>query len=352
MKVGIVMGTRPEIMKNYAIVKALRAADVPHAVLHTNQHVDAAMCGRIFEQMDYRPDAVFPGDYGIGAAVDWVRGQIRERGIDLVLVNGDTAAALVGAIAAVYSDVGLAHVEAGLRAFDRRMYEERNRIMVDAAAQYLFTYAQYQSDYLARIPDLRGRIVTVGNTTIDLIRDFADHIVPQRGGHYAYVTLHRKEFTDDRAAMIRVYGALNELSDDFDGMVFPMHPRTRHAMRRHGLSERLLNRVEVIEPIEPFRSLAYIRDAQVVINDSGCIQEEALLLASPCVTVRDNTERPETLAAGANLLAGFDGEAIAQAVSSQRSKKGSAFESVYGQPGAGERIVRALQTRYRSWIDY
>jgi UDP-N-acetylglucosamine 2-epimerase len=342
MKLAIVLGTRPEIMKNYAIVMALRRNRVPFVVLHTNQHVDAEMAHRVFEQMGYAPDAVFPESYRIGAAIDWVREQIRVHGVDRVLVNGDTAAALVGAVAALYSDVPLVHVEAGLRAFDGRMIEERNRIMVDAAAQVLFTYADYQAEYLRHMPEVRGRIETVGNTTVDLIHDFSDQLDAQRPGRYAYVTLHRKEFTDCRRTMVQVFGALNELAPAFDAMVFPMHPRTRGAMQGHRLGMGLLNRLDVVAPIEPIRSLAHIKHAQVVITDSGCIQEEALLFSSPCVTVRNNTERPETLVRDANIVSGFDIETIQRTVMSQRSRKGESFDAVYGGYGAGERIVASL----------
>ncbi|MFD3163649.1 non-hydrolyzing UDP-N-acetylglucosamine 2-epimerase [Herpetosiphon sp. NSE202] len=352
MKIGIVLGTRPEVMKNYAIVQALRAAEVPFVVLHTNQHHDHLLQAAIFGQMGYTPDEIFPGDYSIGAAIDWVRGQIQRHAIDLILVNGDTAAALVGAIAAVYSDVGLAHVEAGLRAFDKRMYEERNRIMVDGAAHYLFSYTQYQADYLAKIPDLRGRIFNIGNTTVDLIHDFAHELTPRRNDNYAYITLHRKEFTDSRELMEQVFSTINELALEFDAMIFPMHPRTRAAMEQYGLSMELLNRVQVIDPVEPFESLAYEKYANIIITDSGCIQEEAYIFGVPCVTVRDNTERPETIESGANVVTGFAPEAIVSAVRNQRAKKGQQFAAVYGERGVGQRIVACLQEHFRSWSDY
>ncbi|ABX05241.1 MAG TPA: UDP-N-acetylglucosamine 2-epimerase (non-hydrolyzing) [Herpetosiphon sp.] len=352
MNIGIVLGTRPEVMKNYAIVQALRAADLPFVVLHTNQHHDHLLQTAIFGQMGYMPDEVFPGNYSIGAAIDWVREQIRRHDIDLILVNGDTAAALVGAIAAVYSDVGLAHVEAGLRAFDKRMYEERNRIMVDGAAHYLFSYTQYQADYLAKIPDLRGRIFNIGNTTVDLIHDFAHELTPRRNDTYAYITLHRKEFTDSRELMQQVFSTINELAQEFDAMIFPMHPRTRAAMEHYGLSMDLLSRVQVLDPVEPFESLAYEKYANIIITDSGCIQEEAYIFGVPCVTVRENTERPETIDSGANVVTGFEPTAIIAAVRNQRAKKGQQFSPVYGERGVGQRIVATLQAHFRSWSDY
>lgn len=330
MNIGIVLGTRPEVMKNYAIVQALRAADLPFVVLHTNQHHDHLLQTSIFRQMGYMPDEIFPGNYSIGAAIDWVRERVHYHNIDLILVNGDTAAALVGAIAAVYSDVGLAHVEAGLRAFDKRMYEERNRIMVDGASHYLFSYTQYQANYLVKIPDLRGRIFNVGNTTVDLIHDFAHELTPRRADSYAYITLHRKEFTDSRKLMQQVFATINQLAQEFDAMIFPMHPRTRAAMELYGLSMDLLSRVQVLDPVEPFESLALEKYANVIITDSGCIQEEAYIFGVPCVTVRNNTERHETIDSGANVVTGFDPAAIIAAVCNQRARKGQQFTQIYG----------------------
>lgn len=352
MKVGIVIGTRPEVMKNYAIVRALREASIDFVVLHTNQHQDPLLREAIFARMGYAPDFIFPRPYSIGAAIDWTCELIRFCQLDLILVNGDTAAALVGAVAAVYSDVGLAHVEAGLRAFDNCMYEERNRIMVDSAAHYLFTYTQHQTEYLKKIPDLRGRIFNVGNTTIDLIQDFSAELVKLRTDTYAYITLHRKEFTDSRAKMVDVFTTLNTLADEFDAMIFPMHPRTRAAMRDYNLNPDILSRITVTDPVDPFMSLSYEKFADLIITDSGCIQEEAYIFGVPCVTVRDNTERPETIAAGANVLTGFSPAIIHDKVCSQRRCRNQQFPSVYGERGAGQRIVRTLQEHFENWHNY
>jgi UDP-N-acetylglucosamine 2-epimerase (non-hydrolysing) len=352
VKIGIVIGTRPEVMKNYAIVRALREAGLDFAVLHTNQHQDPLLREVMFSRMGYTPDFIFPRAYSMGAAIDWVCEIIRSQRIDLILVNGDTAASLVGAVAAIYSDTGLAHVEAGLRAFDDRMYEERNRIMVDSAAHYLFTYTQHHTEYLKKIPDLRGRIFNAGNTTIDLIHDFSAELVKPRSDTYAYITLHRKEFTDSCVRMVEVFTTLNALADEFDAMIFPMHPRTRAAMKNYGLSFDLLSRITVIDPVDPFMSLSYEKFAELIITDSGCIQEEAYIFGVPCVTVRDNTERPETVIAGANVLTGFSSETIRAQVCSQRRFGRRQFPSVYGDRGAGRRIVQILQEYFTNWRNY
>lgn len=352
MKIGIVIGTRPEVMKNYAIVKALREANLDFVVLHTNQHQDPLLREVVFAKMGYIPDFIYPYPYSIGAAIDWVCKIIRTQKIDLILVNGDTAASIVGAVAAVYSDVGLAHVEAGLRAYDNRMYEERNRIMVDSAAHYLFTYTQHHAEYLKKIPDLRGRIFNVGNTTVDLIHDFSAELVKPRTDAYAYITLHRKEFTDSRTRMVDVFTTLNALADEFDAMIFPMHPRTRAAMKNYGLSFDLLSRITVIDPVEPFTSLSYEKFASLIITDSGCIQEEAYIFGVPCVTVRNNTERPETIKAGANVLAGFSPVVIRDKICSQKILGQRLFPPVYGDRGVGNRVVQTLRQHFVNWRNY
>ncbi len=352
MKVAIVLGTRPEIIKNYAVVKALRKRNVEFEVIHTNQHHDYAMQGAIFEQMGYYPDRVLEGKYDIGKAIDWVRELVRTQNIDLLLANGDTAAALVAAIAAVYSDVGLAHIEAGLRSFDKAMYEERNRIMVDAAAHYLFAYTDYQAAYLDGIPDLRGRVFLVGNTTVDLLVDFDKQLFKPNINNYAYVTLHRKEFTDSKALMISVFETLNLLETKFSHIIFPMHPRTYDAMKRFNISSTLLDLVQVIKPVPPLKSLSYEKHAEIILTDSGCVQEEAYLFNVPCVTLRENTERHETILNNANVVSGFARNDILQAVEMQLAQKGKVFPPIYGSYGVGERIVDILCNHFENFRQY
>jgi UDP-N-acetylglucosamine 2-epimerase (non-hydrolysing) len=344
MSVAIVLGTRPEIMKNYSLVKALRGAGARYRVLHTNQHADYDMQGAFFAQMGYAADAVLPTAYAFGRAVDWVQQQLEDFAAKVVIVNGDTAAALVGAVAGIYAGVKVAHVEAGLRSLDRRMREERNRVMVDNGADYLFAYTDAERDYLRSSPDIRGEVFLSGNTTVDLIHDFADRLARPRPDRFAYVTLHRKEFTDHPLIMEQVFSTLAMLAEDLP-VVFPMHPRTRRAMQQHGLDWDCLGNVDVVGPLPAFDSLSYEKHAEVVITDSGCMQEEAYLFNVPCVTVRENTERHGTLVNGANILSGFEPRAILNAIDLQRSQPKMPFPDLYGTTGAGERIIATLSGR-------
>jgi UDP-N-acetylglucosamine 2-epimerase len=347
-RIGIVLGTRPEIIKNWSIVRAARARGVPYFILYTNQHRDLQMGGALFDEFGYGADRALDGDYALGRALDWIRECLAELRIDLVLVNGDTAAALVGTLAALYSDVGIAHVEAGLRSYDPEMYEERNRIMVDAAAHYLFTYTDREAQLLKERPDLRGRIFNVGNTTVDLIDAFAARLARPREGRFAYVTLHRKELTDRREAMVDVFTALAELSKELE-VIFPVHPRTRDAMRRYRVPPSVLGNVVVSEPLTAFASLSHIKYAAVVLTDSGCVQEEACILGTPCVTIRENTERSATIAVGANVLSGLRGERVVELARRQMVRCDRDWPTVYGAPGAGDRIVAILSRDFQSF---
>ena len=158
MKIAVVQGTRPEIIKNYSIVAALRKLQLPHAVFHTNQHSSEEMRDQIYAQLRYTPTHVLPGPYRLGTAINWLQSEYKREAITHVIVNGDTAAAVAGALSAMYSGIGVSHVEAGLRARDPVMLEERNRIMVDAIAILLFAYTDVERETLQGSPDIRGKI--------------------------------------------------------------------------------------------------------------------------------------------------------------------------------------------------
>jgi UDP-N-acetylglucosamine 2-epimerase len=343
MTVAVVQGTRPEILKNYSIVTALAAADVPYLVLHTNQHSSADMSARMYSDVGYRPDATLRKAYRFGTAVNWLQNAYAAHQVRHVIVNGDTAASLAGAVAAMYMDIGVSHVEAGLRSRDDRMLEERNRIMVDAIASHLFAYTEHERSLLAASPDVRGEIHVEGNTTVDLIHDFRHRIQPPPiDGHYLFLTLHRRELTDSRERLWNVATALNRIADTLCPIVFPLHPRTADAIRRFGIDRTLSRNIRPTAPLGIFASLSYQRQAALVLTDSGCIQEEAYILGTPCVTLRENTERHLTIAHGANRLTGFDAENIERAVTAAMSSARGPWPEIYGEIGAGRRIVALI----------
>jgi UDP-N-acetylglucosamine 2-epimerase (non-hydrolysing) len=340
MHIAIVQGTRPEIIKNYSIVKALDAAEVPYDVLHTNQHRSRLMCADIYAQMRYTPDFEMPGAYSLGRAIEWLQRCYRQRGVSHVIVNGDTAASIAGALAAIYMDIEVSHVEAGLRSRDIYMLEERNRIMVDTLAQKLFAYTALERDLLLGNPDVRGSVHLEGNTTVDVLDDFAyEFEEPPIDDPYLFVTMHRKEFTDSKTRMLAVLESLDALAADALRVIFSIHPRTSDVAARHEIALDDYEHVEFVRPMPIFESLAHQKHARAVLTDSGCIQEEAYLLGVPCITARENTERHLTLTHGANVLTGFEPAAIRSAVDAALASGHREWPDIYGLPGVGSRIV-------------
>ncbi len=342
MKIAVVQGTRPEIIKNYSIVAALKQAQLPHAVFHTNQHSSEEMRDQIYAQLRYTPTHVLPGPYRLGTAINWLQSEYEREGITHVIVNGDTAAAVAGALSAMYSGLGVSHIEAGLRARDRVMLEERNRIMVDAIASLLFAYTEYEQQTLQASLDIRGKVLVLGNTTVDVLADFRDQIevrpLPQP---YIYATLHRREFTSSIERMRLVFAALSEIASKHCPVILPLHPRTRDAVERLGMRGQM-RKISVIPSLQPFQSLCYQKHAVAVMTDSGCVQEEAYMLGVPCVTIRENTERKLTVANRANRVTGFDRGNILRAFEWASNLKHRAWPEIYGRPGVGRRIVACI----------
>jgi UDP-N-acetylglucosamine 2-epimerase len=346
-RIAVVQGTRPEIIKNYSFVKALRAAGLPFVVLHTNQHVADAMCGDVYADMGYAPDGRLPGDYRIGTAIDWLEREFRRGEVSHVVVNGDTAASLAGAVAALYAGLPSIHIEAGLRARDVHMLEERNRIMVDAVAELLFAYTSLEAGVLERSADVRGCVHLEGNTTVDLIHDFGHRLAPAAGrGRFVFATMHRREFTESAPRMRLVFGVFAEIARSLCPLVLALHPRTRDAMRRQGIGLEALGAVRVVEPLSIFDALSMQKQAAAVLTDSGCIQEEAYILGTPCVTVRENTERHLTVQHGGNVVTGFDRDTILDATRRALDDGPRRLPDIYGAPGAGRRMLARIVEHY------
>ncbi len=343
MTIAIVQGTRPEIIKNYSIVKSLCQQCIPYEVLHTNQHNNDPMCRHIYDEMDYAPDRVFPGQYKLGAVIDWLQSIYKRDRITHVIVNGDTAASLAGAIAAMYLDIKVSHMEAGLRSRDNFMYEERNRIMVDSIASLLFAYTEYDRNLLINSSDIRGKVLFEGNTTVDVLHDFRDRIgIAPTTNRYIFVTLHRKEFTDSEERMRRIFSILSELADSFCTVFFSMHPRTKKAIQKHRIEPRLLGDVQILDPLTPFDSFSYQKHASIILTDSGSMQEEAYLFGVPCITIRENTERHMTVLNGANHVCGFNRSTILHNVKKALATTDRDWPDIYGKPGAGMRIANHI----------
>ena len=334
MHVLSVVGNRPQFIKSAPLTLALREAGIDETVLHTGQHWDPEMSQVFFDELDipepaYRLDLRTNDTDAMGAAI---AGVVRERQPDWVLVFGDTNSTVAGARAA--GATRIAHVEAGLRSFDLSMPEERNRIEVDRLADLLLCPDERSAAQLAS-EGVEGRAEVVGDVMADATRIFAPIARKRaagRDGAYAALTIHRQANTEpDR--LREIAGALGEADCRF---VFPVHPRTRHALDADGIS--LPPNVEAIEPLGYLEMLALVEGADLVVTDSGGLQKEAYWLHVPCVTLRPNTEWVDTVAAGANALT--EPAELAAAVAAARFPADA--PPLYGDGHASERVAAAL----------
>jgi UDP-N-acetylglucosamine 2-epimerase (non-hydrolysing) len=316
MHVLHVVGARPNFMKAAPVMRALAThTGVRQTLVHTGQHYDDAMSGVFFQQLEMpKPDCNL--EVGSGTHAQQTAGVmlafeplLLERKPDLVLVYGDVNSTVAAALVCAKLGVRVGHVEAGLRSRDRTMPEEINRLLTDQLSDLLFTPSADADENLLREGVDAARIHLVGNVMIDtLVRLLprAEECFPS--GHpspYALVTLHRPSNVDDLPWLRELLAILADLSGQLH-VIFPVHPRTRQ--RLDGLSplNNSNSRLRLLEPLPYIEFLALQRHAALVITDSGGIQEETTFLGVPCLTVRENTERPITITQGTNQLVGRD----------------------------------------------
>lgn len=357
IKVVNVVGARPNFMKIAPIVAELRRrSDAFEQILvHTGQHYDEAMSDAFFNDLGIpRPDI----NLEIGSAshaeqtariMIAFESVILEHRPDWVVVVGDVNSTIAATLVAAKLDTRVAHVEAGLRSRDRRMPEEINRLATDALADLLLTPSRDADANLLAEGVPAEKIAFVGNVMIDTLlaqRDRARQstVLADLGldpGSYATLTLHRPSNVDDRATFSGIFDALERIAEQVP-IVFPIHPRTRARMREFGLQPS--GRIRVVDPLGYLDFLRLYGESRLVLTDSGGIQEETTALGIPCLTLRENTERPITVSEGTNRVVGTDPETIvetAMAVLDGRLKlEGRIPEFWDGR--AAERIADAL----------
>lgn len=362
----LVAGARPNFMKVAPIAAALDRAGIAHSLVHTGQHYDDAMSDSFFRDLGLRvPDfhlGVGSGSHAAQTAnvMQAFEPVLLEQRPSWLVVVGDVnstlACALVAAKLRGETGTRVAHVEAGLRSGDWRMPEEINRVLTDRLAHVLFLSSHDARENLLAEGIPEDRIVFAGNVMVDtlflhLTRARAIGRADALGltaGEYALATLHRPSNVDDPAALRVILEAFGELSKE-RGVVFPMHPRTRAMVERFELG-RLMERLLVIPPEGYLDMLSLVATAAVVITDSGGLQEETTALGIPCVTVREQTERPITIAGGTNRLVGWPPnvigilQSVRDAVDARPTYAGlGALEGWDGR--AAERIVRYFEER-------
>ncbi|MFA6542731.1 MAG: UDP-N-acetylglucosamine 2-epimerase (non-hydrolyzing) [Bacteroidota bacterium] len=359
-KIISVVGARPNFMKVAPLHRQLaqHPGQFEHMICHTGQHYDEMMSKVFFDDLELpRPDfslGVGSGSHTEQTArimIEFEKIVLSEKP-DAVIVVGDVNSTVACTLVAVKSGIPVAHVEAGLRSFDRTMPEEINRVMTDAVADYLFVTERSGVDNLKNEGVPERKIFFVGNTMIDSLLRYKEKsdrsavlsrlkIHPQ---HYALVTLHRPRNVDSPDELRKIVLMLNAVGEKMK-VVFPVHPRTKNNLTAAALLQQFSSNVLLTEPAGYIDFLALLKNASVVVTDSGGVQEETTFLGIQCITARENTERPSTLLTGTNRLAGTNWDTVRDAafdVLSGNIKNGTIPELWDGR--ASERIVSILQS--------
>jgi UDP-N-acetylglucosamine 2-epimerase (non-hydrolysing) len=317
MTVLHVVGARPNFMKAAPVYRALAKAGFNQVLVHTGQHYDALMSDVFFQTLEIpAPDESLNVGSGThaqqtAAIMSKFEPVVLARRPDVVLVYGDVNSTVAAALVCAKLGVRVAHVEAGLRSFDREMPEEINRLVTDQLSDLLFTPSPDGDENLKREGVAAEKIFLVGNVMIDTLVQFLPKAEELFGDlkeklsldRFGLVTLHRPSNVDDEAVFLPMLQVLDELSRDLP-LIFPVHPRTRDRWSEQ--LRRCNSNLRTIEPLGYLEFLALQKHAAVVITDSGGIQEETTYLGTPCLTLRENTERPITITAGTNVLIGRD----------------------------------------------
>ena len=352
IRITSVIGNRPQFIKAAAVSRRIREHH-DETLVHTGQHYDDEMSQVFFEELGVpSPDV----QLGIGsgtntaqtarmlAALEPVIGDARP---DLVLVYGDTNSTLAGALAAAQTQVPLAHVEAGMRSFDRAMPEEVNRVLTDHASDLLFCSTRTAVENLER-ESATGAIHLVGDVMADVSLTFASIVAKQYDlvekiglapGEYFLVTAHRAGNVDDPERLERLVALIERAPGR---TVFPLHPRTAKRLDEAGLRMRLESGTTVVPPLGYLDFMQLLHHARAVLTDSGGVQKEAYLLEVPCITLRDTTEWVETVEAGWNVLVDLDAEAAMDAI--ERPRPEGPRPDLYGGGQAGARVRDVLDS--------
>ncbi|MBE6503058.1 MAG: UDP-N-acetylglucosamine 2-epimerase (non-hydrolyzing) [Methanobrevibacter sp.] len=370
MKIATVLGTRPEIIKMAPIIDEISKRDIDQIVLHTGQHYDKEMSDNFFKDLEIPvPDYnihVGSGSHGkqTGLMMKGIEEVLVKEKPDIVLVQGDTNAVLSGALVASKLHIAVGHVEAGLRSFDMTMPEELNRRVADISSTMYFVPTEHSAINLIAEGFSHKNVFITGNTVVDACFRHLD-IAKRRGfeeeslasldienmDNILTLTMHRAENVDIKERVTSIIDALKQLSDM--NIIFPIHPRTKNTLKNFGLFDELdsLKHVHIIKPVGYLDFLLLTSKSTLILTDSGGLQEEAITLNVPALTLRYNTERPETVTAGGNILVGPNKDAIVENAKKILNDK-KFFDKMsnalnpYGVGNSAKLIVDAIEDYY------
>lgn len=360
MKIISVVGARPNFIKIAPVHKAFQrySDSVEHTICHTGQHFDEKMSKVFFDELEMpRPDfylGVGGGSHASQTARIMMAFEevVESEKPDLVIVPGDVNSTIACSLVASKLGIKVAHVEAGLRSFDRAMPEEVNRVLTDVISDYLFVTEKSGMENLKNEGIDPSKVFFTGNVMIDSLVYYMPKIDGSasvtdfglKAGDYVLATFHRPSNVDEGSSLKRLLEMLGVVSESGGKKIlFPVHPRTRNNISRFGLDGVVPDNVTLVDPLGYIEFLSLVKSSVLVVTDSGGIQEETTFLGVPCVTVRNNTERPVTVDVGTNFLAGTDLYRVAELalkVLDGGAKKGSVPELWDGK--AAERIAKVL----------
>lgn len=374
MKIATILGTRPEIIKMAPIIDEISKRSISQIVLHTGQHYDKEMSDNFFRDLEIpTPDYninVGSGTHGkqTGLMMEGIEKVLLQEKPDIVLVQGDTNAVLAGALVAAKLHIAVGHVEAGLRSFDLTMPEEINRRAADVCSQMYFIPTEESAINLLAEGYSRKNLIITGNTVVDACFRHLE-IAKKKGfeekaladldienmDNIITLTMHRAENVDDEKRVTSIVEALKEL--DNMNIIFPIHPRTKNTLKNFGLFDELndLEHIHIIKPIGYLDFLQLTSLSSLILTDSGGLQEEAITLDVPALTLRYNTERPETVTAGGNILVGADKKAILENVDKilndkEFCEKMKNAKNPYGDGDAAIKTVDAIEEYYNDGL--
>ena len=371
MKIATILGTRPEIIKMAPIIAEINKRNINHVVLHTGQHYDKEMSDNFFRDLEIpAPDYnihVGSGTHAkqTGLMMSGIEKILLKEKPDIVLVQGDTNAVLAGALVSAKLHIAVGHVEAGLRSFDLTMPEEINRRVADVCSVMYYIPTEESAINLLAEGFSRKNLFITGNTVVDACfrhleiakkRGFEEESLKELDidgmDNILTLTMHRAENVDIKERVTNIIDALKELTDV--DIIFPIHPRTKNTLEKFGLFEELnsLSHVHIVKPIGYLDFLLLTSKSVLILTDSGGLQEEAITLDVPALTLRYNTERPETVAAGGNILVGANKEAILENANRILNDKEFADKmknavNPYGDGDAAVKTVDAIEKYYR-----
>ncbi len=348
------LGTRPEIIKMTPVVKELENRRIDTVLIHSGQHYSYNMSELFFMELGLRkPDydldvksksPLHQGEH-IGRMLAQFDDILIEEKPDFVVVHGDTNTTLAGALSAAKLKIRLGHVEAGLRSFDRTMPEELNRIIADSLSDILFAPTENSKANLLK-ENTAGKIHVTGNTIVDVINSHKlkdEKILGQLNlakKNFMLLTAHRQENVDSKKRFSGILNGMEKVYEKFGmNIVYPIHPRSRKMINELGIT--VPEGLRLIDPVGYNDFLALEKNASIIFTDSGGVQEEACILGTPCVTLRDNTERPETIDVGSNILAGTQQERIVEAANHMSGDK--KWRNPFGDGNTSRKIVDIVE---------